>query len=157
MSYDLMVFKKEAAPKERKAFLQWYDEQVVLLESTNHIDCTSCSPELQEWFKDMKLIFQPINGPFVEDRNDERAASFRVGDQAIYVTFSWSVADYARANVIKLAKVHGLGFFDISSPEGDIWFPRNGKLVVIKNPERESLFKGRAIKNWFSLYLLKKK
>lgn len=152
-----MVFKKEAAPKERKAFLQWYDEQVEFLESSNHIDCTSCSIDLQEWFKDMKLIFQPINGPFIIDVNDEKRASYCLGKQAIYVTFSWSVADFARTNVMKFAKIHGLGFFDISSPEGDIWFPRKGKLVVIKNPERESIFKGRALKNWISLFLLKRK
>jgi hypothetical protein len=35
--------------------------------------------------------------------------------------------------MLELAKKHGVGFFDVSSDNGDILFPENGKLKVIDN------------------------
>lgn len=38
MSYDLMVFKKEAAPKYRTDFMKWYDHQTTWTENHGYDD-----------------------------------------------------------------------------------------------------------------------
>ncbi len=49
MSYDLMVFNKEAAPKTRSKFLSWYDQQTEWAEGHGYDDPAHTSPELRNW------------------------------------------------------------------------------------------------------------
>jgi hypothetical protein len=47
MSYDLMVFSKEAAPKTKPEFMAWYDTQVKWAEEHGYNDSAITTPELQ--------------------------------------------------------------------------------------------------------------
>jgi hypothetical protein len=41
----------------------------------------------------------------------------------VYVGFAWSIADDAYRTTFALARKHGLGFFDVSADDGQVWMP----------------------------------
>ncbi|MEE9393643.1 MAG: hypothetical protein V3W41_14165 [Planctomycetota bacterium] len=45
-----------------------------------------------------------------------------VGTVVIYTAFAWSQAEAARATMFELAEKHRVGFFDVSSEDGGVWF-----------------------------------
>lgn len=133
MSYDLMVFKKEAAPKTRTEFLEWFDQQAEWTEDHSYDDPANTSPELQNWFSEMIKTFPPMNGPSASDDDDDSpyVTDYSIGNDVIYAAFSWSLAEQAYNKVLEFAEKHKVGFFNVSSDEGDILFPDNGKLEPI--------------------------
>lgn len=133
MSYDLMVFKKEAAPKYRTDFMKWYDHQTTWTENHGYDDPKNTALELSNWYIEMIKTFPDMNGNDIEDEDLEGAyeSDYCIGKDVIYVAFAWSVAEEAYNKMNELAAKHGVGFFDVSSEEGAILFPENGKLVSI--------------------------
>jgi hypothetical protein len=131
MSYDLMVFKKESAPKKREEFMQWYELQTQWKEEHSYDDPANTSPDLANWFMDMIQTFPAMNGPFakpVEDDDDDNEEFFyftdySIGKDVIYAGFSWSLVEQAYETSIKLAEKHSVGFFDASGDSGDVFFP----------------------------------
>jgi hypothetical protein len=131
MSYDLMVFKGEAAPKVRKDFMEWFAIQAEWSEGHSYDDPANTSPELRNWFMEMIKTFPAMNGPFAnndDDDDDYLISDYCIGRDVIYVAFAWSVAEQAYDKMVELAKKHGVGFFDVSNDDGDILFPENGEL-----------------------------
>jgi hypothetical protein len=57
MSYDLMVFRPEAAPKPREAFIIWFHEQTKWADDCNYNDISNTSSELNSWFMEMIGFF----------------------------------------------------------------------------------------------------
>lgn len=123
MSYDLMVFDANVAPKERKAFIKWYDQ---LTEWTED-DPAVCSDALRDWFMEMIQTFPAMDGVYAIseeefDEDNSYNSEYSIARHAIYVCFTWSVADEAFEKVKTLAIKHKVGFFDVSS-DGIILFP----------------------------------
>jgi hypothetical protein len=56
--------------------------------------------------------------------------------------------------MLKLAEKHGVGFFDVSSDNGDILFPDNGKLKAIDNTTTNSNNStgGKESKPWWKFW-----
>ena len=122
MSYDILIFEKGPAPKEKTAFLQWYEAQTAWSEGHHYDDLAVASPSLRSWFVEMIDTFPPLNclwnGPLIEaDLDDDRAADYTVSSNIIYVAFSWSQTALAHKMATSLAAKHGLGFFDASWDE----------------------------------------
>jgi len=139
MSYDLMVFRKEAAPKTRTDFMKWYEDQTEWTEEHSYDDPANTSPELRNWFMEIIQTFPAMNGSFASDDDDNpNVSDYSVGKDVIYVAFAWSLAEQAYNKMLELAEKHGVGFFDVSSDNGDILFPDNGKLKPIDNPTNNS-------------------
>ena len=139
MSYDLMVFRKEAAPKTRTDFMKWYQDQTEWTEEHSYDDPANTSTELRNWFVEMIQTYPAMNGPFASDDDDNQNVSdYSVGKDVIYVSFAWSLAEQAYNKMLELAEKYGVGFFDVSSDNGDIFFPDNGKLKPIDNPINNS-------------------
>ncbi|MEZ5052877.1 MAG: hypothetical protein R2767_10985 [Chitinophagales bacterium] len=139
MSYDLMVFRKEAAPKTRTDFMKWYQDQTEWTEEHSYDDPANTSTELRNWFMEMTQTFPAMNGPFASDDDDNpNVSDYSIGKDVIYVAFAWSLAEQAYTTMLKLAEKHGVGFFDVSSDNGDILFPDNGKLKAIDNTTTNS-------------------
>jgi hypothetical protein len=136
MSYDLMVFEASAAPRAggREAFMQWYDEQAQWGESHGYNDPAIPTMPLKNWFRAMVEDYPPLNGPLAvsDDACDEpNVTDYSLGRSVIYAAFGWSVAEAARRRVVELAAKHGVGFFDVSADNGDVWWP-DGKGKLIK-------------------------
>jgi hypothetical protein len=135
MSYDLMVFDASSAPRAggRKAFMKWYREVTQWGESHDYQDPDVPAAALKKWFKAIMKDYPPMNGPLAvgEDELDNpNVTEYSFGRTAIYTCFAWSVAKKARKRVVELAAKHGVGFFDVSATDGDVWWPDGkGKLV----------------------------
>lgn len=132
MSYDLMVFDTSIAPKQREAFMTWYDEQSEWGEDHNYDDPAVCAPPLRAWFMDMIQTFGAMNGPFsTGDYDSATVSDYSVGRHLIYVAFAWSQAEPAYHTVTRLAAKHQVGFFNASSDKAEVWLPDgNGGLAL---------------------------
>jgi hypothetical protein len=126
MSYDLMVFDPQVAPKERVAFMAWFDEQSEWEEGHSYDNPEVCTPGLRAWFLDMIQTFPALNGPYATDdlpEDEASATDYSVGQSVIYAAFAWSKAELAYEAMFKLANKHGVGFFNVSSDSADVWLP----------------------------------
>lgn len=135
MSYDLMVFEKTAAPKNRTDFMKWYGQQTEWSENHEYDDPKVSSNDLRNWFMEIIKKFPAMNGPLApsEEELDKMenglyGTDYSVGKDIIYGAFAWSLAEEAHETVKRLAKEYNVGFFDVSSDEGEIVFP-DGKTI----------------------------
>jgi hypothetical protein len=140
MSYDLMVFRPDSAPKTRSEFMTWYHEQIKWSEGHSYNDPIVTSEELKSWFTAMISAFPAMNGPYaVDDSDNEFVTDYCIGKDVIYVTFAWSIAERAYEVMKSFAEKHEVGFFDASANDGDILFPdSNGKIRPIDRPDNLS-------------------
>jgi hypothetical protein len=135
MSYDILVFDPAHAPKEREAFLQWWDAQAEWSEPHRYNDPAFTTPSLRAWFMDMIERFPALNGPYAGSR-DQRRADYCIGYHVIYVAISSDKqATHERAH--ELAGKHRLGFFEASSSDGEIWLPGDGDELVLASKHDE--------------------
>ena len=124
VSFYLMVFDPEVAPREREAFLAFYERQAEWGEDHGYDDPAVSVPCLRQWFEAIAERFPPMNGPGAsDDPDDPRVTDYCVGTQVIYAGFAWSQAEEAREVALDLARTHGVGFFDVSSESAGVWFP----------------------------------
>ncbi|MHC6203793.1 hypothetical protein ACYULU_11435 [Breznakiellaceae bacterium SP9] len=130
MSYDLMVFERTVAPTNRKDFMNWYESQTEWTEDHGYDNPAVTSNDLRNWFMEIIKEFPQMNGPFALDddaidtmENDSYITDYSIGKDVIYAAFSWSLAEEAFETVKKLAKDYNVGFFDVSSNDGEIIFP----------------------------------
>jgi hypothetical protein len=129
MSYDLMVFDPNVAPRERDAFLEWYQQSPFESETQIFNDPSVCSGNLHDWYMAIVKQFPDYNGDDFDDERIEQvgdlAAGYSIGPSAIYADFRWTVAGEAYDAVRRLAVEHKVGFYDVSGDEGDgeIYFP----------------------------------
>jgi hypothetical protein len=123
MSYDLMVFDPDAAPKDRESFMAWYDKQTEWSENHSYNDPVVSTPSLQAWFREMIQFFPPMNGPFAVAPDASEVTDHAIGKTVIYSAFASSVAEQAYGKMRELAIKHRVGFFDASSDDGEILFP----------------------------------
>ena len=119
-----MVFDTTVAPRDREGFLAWYESQTEWQESHGYNDPDVPGHALKKWFRDIIETFPPMNGPLAsDDVDDPKLADYSLGRSVIYIAFAWSLADAAYERVKELAARHGVGFFDVSGEDGDIWWP----------------------------------
>jgi hypothetical protein len=132
VSYDLMVFDPDAAPRDRAAFMAWYARQTQWTETHGYNNPDVPTPALRAWFVEMIRSFPPMNGPLrSDDPDDPTVTDYGVGEMVIYAAFAWSQAEAAHERVKELAAKHRVGFFDVSS--SDVWLPTpGGKLEKMK-------------------------
>lgn len=135
MSYDLMVFEPSVAPKNRKEFMVWYEDQIQWSENHDYQNHAVTSTALQNWFQEMITFFPPMNGPLAtENPDDPKATDHCIGKHVIYSAFAWSQAEAAYQKMRELAIKHNVGFFDVSELNGEILFPGNEQIKIDKTP-----------------------
>lgn len=83
VSYDLMVFDPTAAPREREAFICWYEGQTAWSEDHCYDDHRICSPALQRWYQEMVSFFPPMDGPPASKEHHSGVLAAVVGWYAI--------------------------------------------------------------------------
>ncbi len=124
MSYDLMVFDPAPAPRERAAFMTWFEAQTRWEEDHGYDDPKVSSPALGAWFLEMVERYPAMNGPYAgDDVDDPRVTDYSIGREVIYAAFAWSESSTAGETVLALAEKHGVGFFDVSAEDGGVWVP----------------------------------
>jgi len=134
MSYDLMVFERTKAPQKHKAFIEWYEKEAEWSEEHNYDDPKVASPALRSWYEEITKTFPDMNGPeaSIDEPDDEytemHLTDYSIGRNVIYAAFAWSVAEEAYELTKTLARKHGVGFFDASGMNGDVYLP-DGSLM----------------------------
>jgi hypothetical protein len=126
VSYDLMVFDPEKAPRDRAAFKDWYAHQAEWTEDVSNGDLEVTTPALRSWYQAIRQTFPNMNGPgAADDEHIDSAADYSIGRHVIYAAFPWSQAEDVYPLVRRLAVEHRVGFYDVSGDEGDgeIYFP----------------------------------
>ena len=131
-----MVFDSEAAPRDREKFMAWYDQQTKWTEAHGYHDPAATTPRLRAWFEEIARTFPSIDGPLAGHVDDSRITDYSIGRLVIYAAFAWSQADAAYEYVVGLAAKHGVGFFDVSSAQGQVLFPVDGQLVCASSDNR---------------------
>ncbi|XZF15501.1 hypothetical protein ACTHGU_05150 [Chitinophagaceae bacterium MMS25-I14] len=136
MSYDLTVFRPEAAPKTRSEFYDWFNIQAKWSEDHGYNNPAVTSDELRSWFMEMIKTFPALSGPYaIDDPGDGPAAEYCIGKDLIYVNFPWSFAEKAYEVTKAIAERHKVGFYDTSANDGDILFPADdGRNHPIDSP-----------------------
>lgn len=116
MSYDLLIFKGEDAPRDKNEFKKWYEELVDWKSEYDYHDYKQSDEAIQAFFLELIETFPPMNGPLALEsmEEDSYATDYSIGENFIYCGFSWLVFDTAGDIVKSLAKKHHLGFFGIS-------------------------------------------
>jgi hypothetical protein len=148
MSYDLMVFAPEVAPKDRKGFMAWYEQQAQWSEGLDYNDPANATENLHNWFLAVIKAFPPMNGPLrSDDLDNAHLSDYTIGRHVIHVGFAWSLAEVAHRTARELAARHDVGFFDASG-EGSIFIPENGGLVLLGAPTGDSSKKKSKWKFW---------
>lgn len=134
MSYDILVFDPAHAPSGRNAFLDWWDAQSDWSSEPHpHNDPAFTTPRLRAWFMEMIERYPPLNGPYAVSR-DRRAADYCIGRFLIYVAISFD-KQATQERAFELAGKHGLGFYEPSSPQGEIWLPGTGATLVLASTQ----------------------
>jgi hypothetical protein len=132
MSYDLLVFDPDHAPRDRAAFLEWWDRTAQWSEGHSYDDPANTTPELRSWYEEIRKTFRNLNGPGSPSDDElmipgveDRLTDYSIGHHAVYAAFPWAEAETAYPLVRELAVKHRLGFFDAScdEPEPEIYFP----------------------------------
>lgn len=139
MSYDLMVFSQEAAPKTKPEFMAWYDAQTEWAEGHTYNDPAITTPALQAWVLEMEQTFPNMNGPdATDDHTSAYETDYGIGRVVIYAAFSWSLTGEANETAHRLAQKHQVGFWDPSF-EGPILLPENGELRPMAEVDKQNL------------------
>jgi hypothetical protein len=145
MSYYLMVFEPEAAPKDHPAFMDWYLNLTKWTDGP-YDDPTRTSARLRAWLQEMQRTFPDINGPEAEEhlQTDEGVlGDYSIGRQFVYAAFAWSKAVEVAIEGERLAKLHGVGFFDVCSGGEEVYLPVNGRLEIAHQEKRSLLHRLR--------------
>jgi hypothetical protein len=91
----------------------------------------------------MQRTFPDINTPEAEihlQDDDGVLADYTIGRQFVYAGFAWSKAVAAATEAERLAKLHRVGFFDVSSGGEEVWLPVNGTLELTHQKKSASFF-----------------
>jgi hypothetical protein len=95
MNYDLAVFDPAAAPRNAKAFTEWYVAQTEWEGSGDPCNPAITTPAVWAWFMDLIKEFPAMNGPFAkpgdEEEDDEvmtRTSEYGIAPSLIYVGFA---------------------------------------------------------------------
>jgi hypothetical protein len=92
--------------------------------------------------QEMRRMFPDMNTPEAEihlQDDDSVLADYTIGRQFVYAGFAWSKAVAAAGEAERLAKLHEVGFFDVSSNGEEVWLPANGTLKLAHQKRRPLL------------------
>ena len=123
-----MVFDPNDA--QRVQFLEWYRVQTEWREEHGYNDPAVPTPKLKSWFLEVIQTFPPLNGPLSTEElpEDEGAATdYSLGRSVIHCSFCWFKVDLHIGPYLNWPR----SFFDVSSHDSRLWFPKNGKLARV--------------------------
>ncbi len=116
MSFDLIVFEKGKIPVNHSEFINWYEQK---MEEGNVQDISCVSEKLQYFFHSVRHIFPPMNGSFAPDDKElsenpsmgKYLCDYGIAEDMIYLSFAYSVSEFAYDTVKRAAYFAGVGFF----------------------------------------------
>ncbi len=133
-----MAFEADAAPASHAQFMEWYAQETQWTEGHSYDDPAMSTVKLRAWFVEITQSFPPLNGPLSQgglSEDEASATDYSVGKSIIYCAFAWTKAKPAYSLVFELAQKHGVGFFNVSSGNEEVWLPSRDKLILAHSKE----------------------
>ena len=113
MSYSLIAYDKQAAPKPRHELLAWLQAQLVPDGHSASYDPASTSVGLRNWRSSMAARFPPLNGPDALPETDfDYATDYHIGRKHIYARFPTATGTLAAEVALAQARRWGVGLYD---------------------------------------------
>lgn len=140
MSYNLMIFEKNKIPINQSDFHNWYNQK---MEYGDEQDISSASEKIQKVFHSLRNIFPPLNGLFAPDDKalsenpemEKYLCDYFIAEDMIYLSFSYSISEFAYATVKRAAYFLDVGFFN----------PNDNSLPIVFDSRCPMLLEGQ----WF--------
>jgi hypothetical protein len=128
-----MIFDPSAVSVDRHAFLQWYSDMTDWDDSEPYDDPAGAHSRIRSWYDEISKTFPPLSTLDESLQVDEaRLTDYSIGESFIYVGFGWSMVKEAYRTTKLVAGQNELGFYDVSSPAGEVFLPdQRGGLVPI--------------------------
>ena len=129
MSYDVMLFDANSAPRERVGFDSWFNTLTQWEGDLDYNDYTHATPALQSFYKELIKSYPSLNGPDAVDSKALQAnpdlesclTDYSIAPQIIYAAFAWSKAHNADKLIHDLAAKHGVGIYHVSTDNAVIF------------------------------------
>ncbi|WP_257181243.1 hypothetical protein [Corynebacterium cystitidis] len=123
MSFDVIIIDPDTVPtSDHEEFLGWYRTTTQWQPAQPY----QPSSTIRACYSDLTTSYPDLNGDDFdeddEDYDDDSAAEYVVGDDFIYVAFSWSDAEDAATTARDVAHKHNLAYVDISN-DSAIYLP----------------------------------
>lgn len=134
MSYDLSAFEPAAAPKTRRNFLRWYEQQTEWGKDHGRDDPSVATPALRAVYAGLVDVFPSMDEdlPYhirVPAKAENRLAAYSVGDYVLAASFAEEWAERAQELMEQLCREHGAGCFEVSEENGRILLPDGTELL----------------------------
>ncbi|MCI8530710.1 MAG: hypothetical protein HFH82_16545 [Lachnospiraceae bacterium] len=135
MSFDLAVFEKNEVTTNQSEFLKWFHQKAEC-ENVSEISCAS--DKLQKFFHSIRDIFPPMNGEFSPDDKflsenpeiEKYLCDYTIREDMIYLSFSYSVSEFAYDTIRRAAYFAEVGFFNPSSHSLPIFFDSRYPMIL---------------------------
>lgn len=146
MSFGLFVFEKKKEFKTSMDILHYLDEFSEYKEDRDYNSLEGCSKSIEAWVRGMFEKFPPMNSEyappddvaFASSESEEYLSDYSIGQEAVYCTFSWNVAEEALAHALDLSKKLGLSLMD---PQGEqVLFYSDVQILVFRTEGKNDRF-----------------
>lgn len=77
MSYDLLVFNPEVAPRDRKEFMSWYQELTKWGEDRDYNSPDGLTGNLPAFYDTLRIHYPPMNGPHAHNLEPPQGTGLR--------------------------------------------------------------------------------
>lgn len=116
MSYDLVIFQAEGAPRDQASFETWCFEMMEDAGERDDFLAAPATAAMAAFFTELSNQF-PVAGP---NADTEAAAAYEFQANYMSIHFQWAVSSAASQRSLELAQKHGLGLYDL---KGAVIFP----------------------------------
>lgn len=131
MSFDIMIIEPTTVPTStHAAFMSWYEETTEWSDDRNFSTTDGSTDSIAAFYNAITEHFPDLNAADdLDDEDDEdTAADYTIGDDFLYISFDYAVAEDAAQRCLELAKANNLAFIDISGTT-TIYFPDGSTLA----------------------------
>ena len=133
MSVDFVVFDPAGAPREGKAFRQWYFDTAEWSEGESNFDPKHSSPRLQQWYQAFSEQFPDVQEAPEDAEIDDRWVEYSFGKHLIQIGMTSRLANEAWSLARDKARELGLGYYDCMSDDG-----KNNRTIVFPDGPLEN-------------------
>lgn len=131
MSFDIMIIEPTTVPTStHAAFMSWYEETTEWSDDRDFSTTDGSTDSIAAFYNAITEHFPDLNAADdLDDEDDEdTAADYTIGDDFLYISFDYAVAEDAAQRCLELAKANNLAFIDISGTT-TIYFPDGSTLA----------------------------
>lgn len=121
MSYDVIVFDPETAPRKEDDFFEWLDDLGETFEGSEENIPDTLSANLRAFYDDLRRTYEPVSGPHAyvgEIHETTKVCEYFFGEKTIDLAFGWQLSSDGRKAVLQSAIAAKVGVYMSSDEDG---------------------------------------